>query len=166
MERKTAREGTPVMASASPISRELQRFVWLIRQLKELDGMKAVEIASKTGIDYSHLTKLSTPERYGYTGLSVEILRKSCNALGISADYFLEDYDGERIARHVYSLDAKRKQVWQSGMDDRVHAVEQEMRELRALLVSSLDRKDAEIDRLRNELRQARAAEARTRRPK
>src|ERR1700759_797988 len=52
------------------ISRELRRFQLLIRLLRDVANVNRAEMARRTGIDETHLSKLVNTEKYGYTGLS------------------------------------------------------------------------------------------------
>lgn len=157
--------------AAEPITRELRRFQLLISRLREV-GVSQAEMARRTGIDSTHINRLANAEKYGYTGLSADIVRKVRDGLKISSEYFFEklpqDADPDPLA-NVYSLDAEREKVWKSSINDAVHellqhkhATDARLLELQAALVM----KDREIDRLKHELERERsAARPRTRRP-
>lgn len=161
-----------IESQPEPISRELRRFQLLIRRLRD-SGVSQAEMARRTGIDSTHINRLANAEKYGYTGLSADIVRKVRDGLKISSEYFFEtlakDADPDPLA-NVYSLDAEREKVWRSSVDEALHELRQHkhvtdarLLELQAQIVS----KDREIDRLKHELAQAHSAtsRARTRRP-
>lgn len=148
------------------ITRELRRFIWLIRQL-EKEGLKQAEIGRRIGMKPDHLNRLVNAEKYGYTGLSAEIVRGVRDGLNISTDYFFDDYEQERPARQLYSLDQARQQKLMADIVDRLQRLEQSDHEKAALLWelrAGNERKDAEIARLKAELARATVA-PRTRRP-
>jgi transcriptional regulator with XRE-family HTH domain len=140
-----------------PITTELQRFIWLVAQLKAA-GIGQAEMARRTGIESSHINRLANAERYGYTGLSADIVRKVRDGLNISPDYFLDNYETERPALQLYSLDAQRREKWNHTVEDRLAALEAQLHNLLIRITESdiaLRRKDAEIDRLKHELEKA-----------
>lgn len=147
---------------------ELRLFGQLVVEFQREHGVNAAELARRTGIEYTHLKKLCTPEKYGYTGLSMDIVRKVRNTLQISADYFLQDIDTARPALPLYSLDKKRQEVWTTKVDERLHETQQAIHDIRAEmseLRTELHRERAANDQLRRENEQLREA-ARTRRSK
>jgi transcriptional regulator with XRE-family HTH domain len=146
-----------------PITRELRRFIWLIHQF-ENEGFSQAEIGRRIGMKPDHLNRLVNAEKYGYTGLSAEIVRGVRDGLNISTDYFYDDYEPERPARQLYSLDQVRQQKVLADIVERLQKLEQsdhektaQLWELRAVN----ERKDAEIAKLRRELDQARVPRTR-----
>lgn len=139
----------------SELSIELQRFQWLLIELKETHGFGYAEVARRTGIDSSHLSKLATAHHYRYKGLSSDIVRKVRDGLNISIDYFFDDYEGKRPALPLYSLDKKRREAWNNTVEDRLAALESKQAEAAARtaqLEAIVAKKDVEIERLKHEL--------------
>lgn len=136
------------------ITIELRRFIWLVAQLRAA-GIGQAEMARRTGIESSHINRLANAETHGYTGLSADIVRKVRDGLNISPDYFFDQYEDERPAMPLYSLDQKRRENWSNQVDDRLAKLEQAQIQEKARiseLEAALYRKDAEIERLKHEL--------------
>jgi transcriptional regulator with XRE-family HTH domain len=141
------------------VTRELIRFSLLVTQLVRDTDLSQAQIGRLLGMDKGHLSKLVNYETAGYTGLSADIVRKVRDQLKISPEYFFDDYEGEAEALKVYSLDAARKKARDAVVDDRLHTIEQEMREMRTVMLDmqkALISKDSEIARLRHELERPR----------
>jgi len=138
------------------ITRELRRFSWLVTQLVRDTDLSQAQIGRLLGMDKGHLSRLVNYENASYTGLSADIVRKVRDQLKISPDYFFDDYEGEaKNAVKIYSLDAARKKARDAELDDWRHTVDQEMREMRSLMLDmqkALISKDSEIAHLRREL--------------
>ena len=137
------------------VTRELRRFAWLVTQLTRDYGLSQAEISRRTGIDQSYLNKLANYEKYGYVRLSADIVRSVRDGIKVSPDYFYDDYDGEVAALPVYSLDAARKKAREREVDDRLGALEQQLREMHSLMLDTqkaLIAKDSEIASLKREL--------------
>jgi transcriptional regulator with XRE-family HTH domain len=153
------------------LSRELRRFQLLIRLMTQYAGVNMPELAKRTGIEYTHLTKLVKPNGRSYTGLSADIVRKVKDGLNISPDIFFDDeliaVRSEAELLNVYSMDEARKKQWMRTMEERMNSFDQFRIESRAELLemrATLERKDLEINRLKHELAQARLP--RTRQPR
>jgi transcriptional regulator with XRE-family HTH domain len=152
------------------VSRELRRFQLLVRLFERHRGYKMPEVAKRTGIDYSHLTKLMKPQGGSYTGLSADIVRKMRDGLQISPDFIFDDQlapvRDEADLLNVYSLDETRKKQWMQRMERRMLDVEQFKVEAVARMLelqAQLERKENEILRLKHELEKAQAAASRPR---
>jgi transcriptional regulator with XRE-family HTH domain len=145
-----------------PISRELRRFQLLVRILHDA-GVSQAEMARRTGIGGTHINKLMNAEKYGYTGLSAEIVRKVREGLNLSTDFFfdptLKNAKTETDLLNVYSLDERRERAWQKRVDDQLHELQTFRLELQSQLVS----KDQEIGRLQRELAEVRSSSAKKR---
>lgn len=144
------------------VSRELRRFQLLVRLLERHRGYKMPEVAKRTGIDYSHLTKLMKPQGGSYTGLSADIVRKMRDGLQISPDFIFDDHLApvreEADLLNVYSLEETRKKQWMQRMEGRMLEVEQFKVEAGARMLelqAQLERKENEILRLKHDLAQA-----------
>ena len=77
-----------------------------IRKAREDQGYTREKFAEKLGVSVSYLAEL---ER-GRTGLSVKMLIKVCNLLGLSADYVLfgsEREQDERRLDAIHRIDGK-----------------------------------------------------------
>lgn len=149
---KKPKGGSP---SSKELTTELRRFIWLVAHLKDSHGIGQAEMARRTGIDSSHINRLANAETHGYTGLSADIVRKVRDGLNISTDYFFDQYEGQRPAIPLYSLDQKRREAWNNTVEDRLAALEQSQAQAAARtaqLEASVHQKDAEIERLKHEL--------------
>lgn len=161
------------MATHDPeggISRELRRFQLLVAVLRE-SGINQAEMARRTGIDSTHINKLCNPEKYGYTGLSTDIVRKVRDGLNISTDIFfdkeLRAVSEQKDLLNVYSLSDEREKKWQRSVEERLHELGQFKHESTARILemqAALERKEHEINRLKRELAQAQTT-PKTRRP-
>lgn len=141
------------------ITRELSRFILLVSKLVE-SGIKQAEIARKTGIHSTHINKLCNPKKYGYTGLSTDIVRKVRDGLNLSTDLFFDEQLRGDDVLNVYSLDEERQKKWQRSVEDRLHEFSEFRHESKARMLelqAALERKDGEIDRLKRELSQTQA---------
>lgn len=152
------------------VSRELRRFQLLVRLFERHRGLKMPEVAKRTGIDYSHLTKLMKPQAGSYTGLSADIVRKMRDGLQISPDFVFDDQlapvRDEADLLNVYSLEETRKKQWMQRMEGRMLDLEQFKIESTARsleLQAQLERKETEILRLKHELATALSERPRTR---
>lgn len=149
---------------AEGVSRELRRFQLLIRLFKQYADVNRAEIARRTGIDETHLSKLCNTEKYGYTGLSADIVRMVRDGLQTSPDFFFDpelipvQSEGELL--QVYSLDAQRQKNWQRSVEERLQELTSAKVEQGAKLLelqAEVARKDHEIMRLKTELASARS---------
>ena len=152
------------------VSRELRRFQLLVQLFDRHRDLNMAEIARRTGINYSHLTKLMKPQGGSYTGLSAEIVRKMRDGLQISPDFVFDDQlapvRDEADLLNVYSLEETRRKQWMQRMEQRMLEVEQFKIESGARLLelqAQLDRKENEVLRLKHELATAQASRPRTR---
>lgn len=152
------------------VSRELRRFQLLVKLFDRHRSLNMAEIARRTGIDYSHLTKLMKPLSGRYTGLSADIIRKMRDGLQISPDFIFDDQlspvHTEDDLLNVYSLEETRKKQWMQRMEARMLDLEQFKIESTARsleLQAQLERKETEILRLKHELATALATRPRTR---
>lgn len=138
------------------ITRELTRFILLVSKLRE-SGVSQAEMARRTGIDSTHINKLCNPKKYGYTGLSTDIVRKVRDGLNLSTDLFFDETLRGDDVLNVYSLDEERQKKWQRSVEDRLHEFSEFRHESKARMLelqAALERKDGEIDRLKRELSQ------------
>jgi hypothetical protein len=151
-------ERPPPTEDVEGISRELRRFQLLVRLLGEYGKVSRAEMARRTGILESHISRLCNPEKYGYTGLSTDIVRKVRDGIKISTDFIfdpeLKEVPEADLLR-VYSLDEQREKKWQRSVDEQLRGlatwkIEQTAKTLE--LQAELVRKDHEINRLKNEL--------------
>lgn len=152
------------------VSRELRRFQLLIQLFDRHRDLNMAEIARRTGINYSHLTKLMKPQGGSYTGLSADIVRKMRDGLQISPDFIFDDtlapVRDEADLLNVYSLEETRKKQWMQRMEGRMLEVEQFKIESTARMLelqAQLERKETEILRLKHELATALSARPRIR---
>jgi len=141
------------------VSRELRRFQLLIRLLRDVANMNRAEMARRTGIDETHLSKLVNTEKYGYTGLSADIVRMVRDGLQISPDFFFDPelvpVPHEADLLTVYSLDAQRQKNWQRSVEERLRELTNAKIETSAQLLelqAEVRRKELEIERLKAEL--------------
>lgn len=145
------------------ISRELRRFQLLIRLLRDYANVNRAEVARRTGIDETHISKLCNTEKYGYTGLSTDIVRKVRDGIKISTDFIFDPElkpVPEAELLKVYSLDEQREKKWQRSVDEQLRdlatwKIDQTAKTLE--LQAELVRKDHEINRLKLELALAQA---------
>lgn len=155
------------------LSRELRRLQLLVQLVDKYRDLNMAEVARRTGVNYSHLTKLMKPDGRGYTGLSADIVRKMRDGLQISPDFFfdpeLSPVRSEEDLLNIYSLEEQRQKRWQQGMEARMLDFDKFRIEHSARLLelqAQLERKDSEILRLKHELAGAQARGAKTRQPK
>ena len=161
-------KATPVAPEG--ISRELRRFQLLVRLFREYANVNRAEIARRTGIDETHLSKLCNTEKYGYTGLSADIVRMVRDGLQTSPDFFFDPEliptTNEAELLQVYSLDAQRQKNWQRSVEERLQELTTAKVEHTARLLelqAEVERKNHEILRLKNELAAARGGGTRSR---
>jgi transcriptional regulator with XRE-family HTH domain len=151
-------ERQPPTEDVEGVSRELRRFQLLVRLLGEYGKVSRAEVARRTGILESHISRLCNPEKYGYTGLSTDIVRKVRDGIKISTD-FIFDPELKAVPEaellKVYSLDEQREKKWQQNIDawrQELDAWRIEQTAKTYELQAELVRKDHEINRLKNEL--------------
>jgi transcriptional regulator with XRE-family HTH domain len=156
-----AKKAHPPTEDVEGISRELRRFQLLVRLLGTYAGINRAEMARRTGIDESHISKLCNTEKYGYTGLSTDIVRKVRDGIKISTEFIFDPElkpVPEADLLKVYSLDEQREKKWRQAVDEQLRGlatwkVDQTAKTLE--LQAELTRKDHEINRLKLELAQA-----------
>lgn len=151
-------EHPPPVSDVEGVSRELRRFQLLVRLLRQYAGISRAEMARRTGILESHISKLCNTEKYGYTGLSTDIVRKVRDGIKISTEFIFDPElkpVPESELLNVYSIDAQREKKWQQSVDEQLRSlaswkIDQTAKTLE--LQAELVRKDHEINRLKNEL--------------
>lgn len=160
----------PPAEDVEGISRELRRFQLLVRLLRQYAGINRAEMAKRTGITESHISKLCNAENYGYTGLSTDIVRMVRDGLQTSPDFFFDPelvpVPHEADLLQVYSLDAQRQKNWQRSVEERLGELTKAKVEHTARLLelqAEVERKDLEINRLKGDLAAARANQPRNR---
>lgn len=104
-------------------TRELLRLYWLIKQAEE-NGLGQQELARLTGIKISYLNQIRNYDKYGKTGVGAEIVRLVMKGLGLEAEYFFGDYEGERPYT-IYLLSAKRDEKRVTAIERRLDRTEQ-----------------------------------------
>lgn len=85
--------------------------------------MSQAEISRRTGIGQTHINAIRNMETVGARGIGAHIVRLVRDGLGISTDYFYDDYEGEADHK-VYQLSKKRE-------ERRFSAIEQEQAQVR-----------------------------------
>jgi transcriptional regulator with XRE-family HTH domain len=110
------------------VSQEMQRFSWLIQDLADDRGLSQREIAKIFDVRQSYI---SMALNLGRDTISAEILRHARQKLGVSADYFLERYEGRR--RYTDYL------IKEASPEARVSRLEEQMR-LQAETVARLQK--------------------------
>lgn len=154
-----AKQSSDPAVDIEGLTRELRRFQLLVQLMERHVGWNMAEIARRTGIEYSHLTRLVRPNGRSYTGLSASIVRQVKDGLHISPAFFFDDelapVRSESDLLNVYSLDEQRAKNWRNSVEERLSELAQHkietgarMLELEALVA----RKDTEILRLKQEL--------------
>lgn len=141
------------------LTRELRRFQLLIHLFAKYANINMAEVARRTGIEYSHLTRLVKPNGRSYTGLSATIVRKVKDGLHISPAFIFDDelapVRSEADLLNVYSLDEQRAKNWRNSVEERLGELAQHKIETGARMLeleAQLARKDSEILKLKQEL--------------
>lgn len=75
-------------------STAIQRMAWLIEQLSKESSL--ADVARKTGIEASWLSKVRNYETVGLTAVSSDVIEKLRDSLRLNPAYFFDKYEGER----------------------------------------------------------------------